>query len=719
MNEIVKEIAKKLDLKPVQVKNTIELLDDGSTVPFIARYRKEQTKSLDEQQIQNILDEITYIRNLEERKKAVINLIDEQGELTDELKVKIEKAKQLQKVEDLYLPYKKRKKTLADKAVDKGLQPLADYMKKEDVTKKDLEKEAGNYLTDEVKTVEDAIEEAKLIIAQDISQEIKYREYIRGKMKKNGTIISEVVEKNKKEDEKQTYKDYYNFQEKVKHIASHRVLALNRGEKEKILRVKIELSSLNLELITKAILKDYPNKNLEFLYRSIIEDSLDRLILPSIEREVRNILTEMAEEEAIASFQENLKNLLMQPPMEGKNILGLDPAYRTGCKVVVIDNLGTYKENDVIFVTMSESKKKEAKDKLKKYIKKHDINLVAIGNGTASRETESFVAEMLKEVDKKVQYIIVNEAGASVYSASKLAREEFPDLDVTVRGAISIARRVQDPLAELVKIDPKSIGVGMYQHDITKKRLEKSLTQVVESAVNNVGVNINSASWALLNYVSGLRKNACKKIVQRREKEGKFTSRKDLSKVKGIGKKTFKLAAGFIMVPESDNPLDNTIIHPESYDIAEEMLEKIDVTLDDLRDDIKNVKEKLKLLDVDKFIEENDYGEETVVDIYNSLLQKRRDPRDEYTTPILKEGIVKLEDLKPGMELEGTVRNVVQFGAFVDIGLKNDALLHISEIGKKFVKDPNEELSVGDIIKVKIKDIDAKRDRVGLTKKGL
>jgi len=714
-------ISKELGISEKQVKNTMALIDEGATVPFISRYRKEVTGSLDEEQIRNILEKSTYIRNLEKRKEEIINSIEEQGELTEELKKKIINSKKLQKLEDLYLPYKKRRKTKADKAIENGLKPLSELLKSEDTLRPFLEEEAHKYINEEVETMEDAIMGAKLIIAQEISEIAEYREYLRNKMKKTGKITSTVIEKNKVKDEKEVFKDYYSYEEKVEKVASHRTMALNRGEKEKILRVKIELDKMNTELSIKKVLLNFPNKNLESIYREIIEDSLKRLVLPSVEREIRNFLTEEADKEAINIFEKNLYNLLMQPPMYEKNILGLDPGFRTGCKVVVINKLGFYEMNDVVYLIMGDKKLKEAKEKLKKIIIEYGIDLIAIGNGTASRETEKFVAELLPEIEttKKVQYIIVSEAGASIYSASKLAREEFPDLDVTVRGAISIARRVQDPLAELVKIDPKSIGVGMYQYDVNQKELGNALTNVVESSVNNVGVNVNSASWALLNYVSGLKKNVCKNIVEYRNENGKFSSRKDLKKIKGLGGKMFTMAAGFIMVPESENPLDNTVIHPESYKIAKELLKAAKIKITDLNENREEVKEKLETLNIEELIKENEYGKETVNDIYNALVQKRRDPRDVYATPLLKDSILKIEDLKEGLELEGTVRNVIKFGAFVDIGLKNDALLHISEFGGKFITDPTTVLAVGNIIKVKIKNIDIKRGRVGLTKKGM
>ncbi|MBN1468206.1 MAG: RNA-binding transcriptional accessory protein [Fusobacteriaceae bacterium] len=719
MLDLIKIVADELQLSRSSVENTVKLLDEDATVPFIARYRKEVTGSLDEEQIRNIDDKIKYLRNLEKRKEEVLRLIEEQGKLTEDLSKAISKAIKLQEVEDLYLPYKKKKKTKADIAKEQGLEPLANFV----LTAKkveDINIEAEKFITEEVLDVASAVEGAKLILAQNLSENAQYRESLRNRMLKYGIITATLIEKNKSNDEKQVYKDYYAHEEKVSFIASHRTLALNRGEKENILRVAIKFDEKTREFVNIEGINIFKNRQIENFLGEIVIDSLDRLILPSIEREVRNILTEKAEIDSTKIFKENLKNLLMQPPLKEKSILGLDPGFRTGCKTVVINKNGFFEIDDVLYLVeeMHSPKQVEnAKNKILSYIEKYDIDIIAIGNGTASRETESFVAKVIKEAKKKVFYIIVNEAGASVYSASKLAAEEFPNLDVTARGAISIARRIQDPLAELVKIDPKSIGVGMYQHDLNQKNLEGSLGEVIESVVNNVGVNANTASWALLSYVSGIKKNIAKNIVDHRQENGNFKNRKQLLKVKGLGEKAYTLAAGFIVVPDGENPLDNTIIHPESYDIAKKMLAETNLSLEDLNDRNK-ISEKLKNLNVEEFAKKNGFGKETTIDIFNALCKERRDPRDSIPTPILKSDILKIEDLKEGMELEGTVRNVTNFGAFIDIGLKNDALLHISEFPTR-INDLLSILSVGDIIKVKIKGVELERGRVSLTKKGL
>ena len=712
-------VAKELKIKAHQVENTIKLLDEGATVPFVARYRKELTGDLDETVIRDILERMNYLRNLQKRKEEVLKSIEEQDKLTEELKGKILKAEKLQEVEDLYLPYKRKKKTKADIAKDQGLEPLAKLALGR-LTYDELLKKSEEFLSEDVKTIEEAIEGVKLILAQENSENPLFREEIRGRMQKSASLYSKATKKAPELDIKQVYRDYYEYNEAVSKIPSHRILAVNRGENEKILNVSIKFDDKTRSFIENMILREYKNQGLKDFYLEIIKDSLDRLILPSIEREVRNILTEKAEGESIESFKENLKNLLMQPPLQDKNILGLDPAYRTGCKTVVIDKDGFFKCDDVLYLVegMHNPKQLEqAKNKIIKYIDQYDIDIIAIGNGTASRETESFVAGMLKEVKKNVYYLIVNEAGASVYSASKLAKEEFPDLDVTARGAISIAKRIQDPLAELVKIDPKSIGVGMYQHDVNQSKLDDSLGEVIESVVNSVGVNVNSASWVLLSYISGIKKNAAKSIVDYRKENGNFTNRKELLKVKGIGAKAYEQMAGFLVIQDGKNILDNTIIHPESYGIAEEILKKAGFTLDKYRKSIEDARTALKNFDIEAFAEENGYGKETVRDIYGALIGDRRDPREELEKPILKSDILKMGDLKPGMELEGTVRNVVKFGAFIDIGLKNDALLHVSEISDTFISDPSKVLSVGQIIKVKIKDVDFQRERVTLTKK--
>ena len=721
MNNLFEAVAKELNLKLTQVENTVKLLDEGATVPFISRYRKEVTGNLDENQIGDILKSITYLRNLEKRKEEVISLIDEQGKLTEELRKAIIKAEKLQEVEDLYLPYKKRRKTKADIAIEKGLEPLAQYiylMKSEE----DLLKKAEEFITEEVPTIEEAVEGAKFIIAQGISEKAEYREKLREMLLKNGIVVSKNTKKAEELDVKKVYADYYEYSEPIKTIPSHRVLAVNRGEKEDILFVSLKVEDNIRERMDNILLGEFSNKSvLEFL-KTITSDAFERLIFPSIEREVRNILTEKSETEAIAVFKENLKNLLLQPPLKEKNVLGLDPGYRTGCKVAVVNKNGFYVTNDVFFLVeeMNTPKQLEtAKNKILKYIKDYDIDIIAIGNGTASRETESFVAKTLKECSKDVKYIIVNEAGASVYSASKLANEEFPDLDVTVRGAISIGRRIQDPLGELVKIDPKSIGVGMYQHDVDQKQLDSSLDEVIASVVNSVGINVNTASWALLEHVSGVKKNTAKSIVEYRRENGNFKNRKQLLKVKGVGAKAYEQMAGFLIIEDGENIFDNTIIHPESYNIGEEILSSVGISMEEYRNNLSESREKLKKFNFNRFADEKGYGKETVKDVYEALIRDRRDPRDELEKPLLKSDILKIDNLKEGMELEGTVRNVVKFGAFVDIGLKNDALLHISEISDKYIDDPSKVLSVGQIIKVKIKDVDLKRERVGLTKKGM
>ena len=720
--DILKNVASELKFGESQVENTIKLFDEGATVPFIARYRKEVTGNLDEEQIRDVIEKVTYYRNLEKRKEEVLRLIEEQGKLTDELKNSITCATKLQEVEDLYLPYKKKKKTKADIAKEQGLEPLTEFALMPTTTFEMLEKEAEKYLSEEVLSIEDAINGVHLIIAQNISEDVKIREFLRDKISEFGILASKVVEKNKENDEKGVYQDYYDYSELVKKAASNRILAINRGEKEKILKVDIEIDEKTEKFIMDFILDTFENKNLVEFLSEVIKDSLDRLAYPSIKNEVRNIYTEKAEEEAINIFSENLEKLLLQPPLSKKTLMGLDPGYRTGCKMVVINKDGFYEVNDVLFLVEGVHNPKQletAKKKILDYIKKYDVDIIAIGNGTASRETESFVANVIKEASKPVSYLIVSEAGASVYSASKIAIEEFPDLDVTARGAISIARRIQDPMAELVKIDPKSIGVGMYQHDVNQKKLNETLEQTIEHVVNNVGVNINTASWALLSFVSGIKKNVAKNLVDYRHENGDFKDRKELKKVKGLGTKAFEQMAGFIVVPNSKNPLDNTIIHPESYHIAETILKEANCKVDDLKSDLDEVRQKLKTVNLDKIIKENDFGPQTAKDVYEALLKDRRDPRDEFEKPLLRSDILNMDDLQEGMVLEGTVRNVAKFGAFVDIGLKSDALIHVSEISDKFVADPTKELSVGQIIKVKILSLDKVRGRVGLTRKGL
>ena len=719
MEKIFEQVAKELGLSLVQVTNTMQLLDEGATVPFIARYRKEVTNNLDEIEIGKILETVTYQRNLEKRKEEVIRLIEEQGKLTDEIVKAVALATKLQEVEDIYFPYRKKRKTKADIAKERGLEPLANYIL-EATSEEAIIKKAEEFFNEEVTTSEEAVEGAMLILAQNISETPIYREKIREIMLTKGVITTKETKKARELDAKKVYSDYYQYSEPISKMPSHRILAVNRGENEDILSVSIGFEDDVRARVEGIILKDFKNKNLQETYKKIVVDALDRLILPSIEREVRNILTDKAEEEAIRVFKENLKNLLMQAPLKEKNILALDPGYRTGCKVAIIDKNGFYRENDVFFLVADMHTPKQletAEKKIIDYVKKYNIDIIVIGNGTASRETESFVAGVIRKNNLNTKYLIANEAGASIYSASKIAAEEFPDLDVTVRGAISIGRRVQDPLAELVKIDPKSIGVGMYQHDVNQGKLDESLDAVITYVVNSVGANLNTASWALLSHISGIKKNIAKNIVDYRKENGNFKNRKELLKVKGIGAKAYEQMAGFLVIVDGENVLDNTIIHPESYHIAKELLQKAGLSVEEYGKDLNAAREKLKDFNYSNFAKENGYGEETVKDIYEALIRDRRDPRDNFEKPLLKSDILNIENLQPGMEIEGTVRNVVKFGAFIDIGLKNDALLHISEISDKFIDDPSKVLSVGQIVKVRIKDIDKERERVGLTKK--
>lgn len=719
MEKIFEQVAKELGLSPAQITNTMQLLDEGATIPFIARYRKEVTNNLDEIEIGKILETVTYQRNLEKRKEEVIRLIEEQGKLTDEIVKSVSLATKLQEVEDIYFPYRKKRKTKADTAKERGLEPLANYML-EAPSNEDVIEKAREFITEEVPSVEEAVEGAMLILAQNISETPTYREQIREIMLTKGIITTKESKKARELDIKKVYSDYYQYNEPIFKMPSHRILAVNRGESEEVLTVSIGFEDEIRIRVERVILKDFKNKNLQDTYQKIVVDALDRLILPSIEREVRNILTDKAEEEAIKVFKENLKNLLMQAPLKEKSILALDPGYRTGCKVAIIDKNGFYIGNDVFFLVADMHTPKQletAEKKIVDYVKKYNIDIIVIGNGTASRETESFVADVIRKNNLNTKYLIANEAGASIYSASKIAAEEFPDLDVTVRGAISIGRRIQDPLAELVKIDPKSIGVGMYQHDVNQGKLDESLDAVIAYVVNSVGANLNTASWALLSHISGIKKNMAKNIVDYRKENGNFKNRKELLKVKGIGAKAYEQMAGFLVIVDGENVLDNTIIHPESYHIAIELLAESGLTVDEYGADLNVAREKLKGFDYAKFAKEKEYGAETVKDIYEALIRDRRDPRDSFEKPLLKSDILKIENLQPGMEIEGTVRNVVKFGAFIDIGLKNDALLHISEISNKFIDDPSKVLSVGQIIKVRIKDIDKERERVGLTKK--
>ena len=709
--QLLKRIAEEQSFTYKQVNSVISLLSDGNTVPFIARYRKEQTGALDEVQIRNIQERWQYIQNLEQRKSEVLRIIEEQGKLSVELSEKIKNAAKLQEVEDLYRPYKQKRRTKATIAKERGLEPLAEWLLAS--PSGDVNTEAEKYISEEkeVVTAENAISGAKDIIAEVVSDDAESRKWIRRETFKSGMLVSSV--KDAEKDEKKIYEMYYEYEEPVSKIVPHRILAVNRGEKEEILRagIKVNADTMVNYLSRKWIKNDRSTS--AWIIREAIEDAYKRLIQPSIEREIRTELTEKGEEQAIHIFSENLKNLLLQPPLKGKVVLGVDPAYRTGCKLAVVDDTGKVLNIGVIYPHPPVNKPKEAKEKIVNILKEYAVEMVAIGNGTASRETEQFIADILKEAKNEIYYLIVNEAGASVYSASDLAREEFPDFHVEERSAVSIARRLQDPLAELVKIDPKSVGVGQYQHDVSQKKLSESLHFVVETAVNQVGVNVNTASSSLLQYVAGLNKTAANNIVKKREEEGKFTSRAQLKKVPRLGAKTFEQAIGFLRVLDGKDPLDRTGIHPESYDEVKKLLANLGFTTKALGTD--ELQQELSKLDLKAVSAELNIGELTLKDIIDALVRPGRDPRDELPRPLLKKDVLKLEDLKPGMELQGTVRNVVDFGAFVDIGVKQDGMVHISKLRKQFVKHPMDVVSVGDIVTVWVDSVDMKKGRVALT----
>lgn len=704
MNEIVS----KYQFSEKQVKSVLELLEENNTVPFIARYRKEATGGLDEVQIKQISDEYQYVANLQKRKDEVIHNIEQQGLLTNELKEAILKQTKLQRVEDLYRPFKQKKKTRATEAKRKGLESLAQWIS--DGQQGELSKKAEAYINDEVATVDEAIQGALDIIAEHVSDNPKYRSRILKDIYRQGNIVT--AKKKKADDEKETFAMYYDYVEPIKNVANHRVLAMNRGEKEKVLSVKVEFDT---QQIASAIEKNEVKSNNPHgdYIKLAIEDSLKRLIMPSIEREIRADLTEKAEQHAIEVFSENLKHLLLQPPMKGKQILGVDPAFRTGCKLAVINPYGTFIDKSVIYPHPPKSKVEASEKEIVRMIKENNIELIAIGNGTASRETEQFVADVIKKYNLDIKFIIVNEAGASVYSASEIARFEFPNFQVEERSAVSIGRRVQDPLSELVKIDPKSIGVGQYQHDVNQKELESALTFVVETAVNQVGVDVNTASKSLLQYVSGLSSAIAQNIIDYREENGAIKHNKEISKVKRLGAKTFEQSIGFLRIVDGSEPLDNTSIHPESYDVTYELLTVLNFDINDLGTD--KLKTELSNINTNQIAEQLNVGVPTLEDIIKSLMAPNRDPRDEFETPILKSDVLSIEDLKEGMKLSGTVRNVVDFGAFVDIGVKQDGLVHVSKLSKKFVKNPMDVVSVGDIVEVWILDIDKNKGKVSLT----
>ena len=718
MEKIIQIIANELGVKYGQVENTVKLIDEGNTIPFIARYRKEVTGGLSDEQLRDLGERLSYLRNLKTRKEEVRNSIEEQGKLTDEIVAALENAKILAEVEDIYRPYKQKKRTRATVAKEKGLEPLADIIFAQEETR-DINELAKEFIDSEkgVETVEDAIAGAMDIIAENISDNAKYRKEIKRLCYRDGLIVT------KGDPEvKSSYEMYYDFNEKLSRIPSHRILAINRGEKEEFLKVKMEKPEEQIiEYIERDIIKASKGKTNQFeqILKDTILDSFKRLIEPSIEREIRSDLTEKAEEQAIKVFGQNAKQLLLGAPLKGLTVMGFDPAYRTGCKIAVIDDTGKLLATTTVYPTEPQNDVEGAKKELIKLINKYDINMIAIGNGTASRESESFVSNMISELDKEIYYAIVSEAGASVYSASKLATEEYPDINVSLRGAISIARRLQDPLAELVKIEPKAIGVGQYQHDVNQKRLTESLTGVVEDAVNKVGVDVNTATPSLLSYVSGINKTIANNIVKYRDENGKLKERKELLKVPKLGKVAFEQCAGFIRIFDGKNPLEITAVHPESYEVAEKLLKKIGYDKSDLidKEKLNQIKAHLGALNVENTAKELEVGELTLKDIIDELSKPGRDPRDEMPKPILRSDVLKFEDLKEGMILTGTVRNVIDFGAFVDIGVKHDGLVHISELSDKFVKNPSDVVSVGDVVKVKVIKIDAERQKVGLSMK--
>lgn len=703
--DIVKSIAKDLDIKESQVQKTIELIDEGNTIPFIARYRKEVTGNLTDEVLRQLEERLNYLRNLEKRKEEVITSIENQEKMTDQLMEAIQKAETLKEVEDIYRPYKQKKQTRATKAKEKGLEPLSNFILTWKEGYGSIEEEADKYITDEVKTRQEAIEGAKDILAELISDTTVFRNILRKDAKRDGKIISTEAKYDEKDaEEAKTFEIYFDFEEEISKIPSHRILAINRGEKLGYLKVSVKLNDEdNIFLIAISINKDKRSESFKYIYEAA-EDGYKRLLFPSVENEIRAELTEVADSQAIEVFATNLKPYLMQAPIKGTVVMGLDPGYRTGCKTVVVSETGALLYDTIIYPAKPKEDIEGSIKIMKKLIEQYNVGLIAIGNGTASRETEAVVAKMLSEIDfsHKVYYTIVNESGASIYSASKVGIEEFPDKDVTVRGAVSIARRIQDPLAELVKIEPKHIGVGQYQHDVNQKLLTETLNNVVEDSVNTVGVNLNTASKSLLEYVSGINSTVSKNIIEYRKEKGVFKSRKELIDVKGLGPKTFTQAAGFLRIPNSENPLDNTAVHPESYKIAEQIM---NLDLDKI--DIKEMAKKLEV------------GEPTLIDIIGELKKPGRDPREDMPKPILRADVVSIDDLEIGMVLTGTVRNVVDFGAFVDIGVKNDGLVHISELSEKYVEKPADVVKVSDIVKVKIIDIDKKRNKVALSMKGI
>ena len=712
--DIILALTKELNVEEWQIEAAVKLIDEGNTIPFISRYRKEVTGALNDEVLRNLNDRLTYLRNLEEKKTQVLSSIEEQGKLTEELKKQILEAQTLVVVEDLYRPYRPKRRTRATIAKEKGLEPLANIILLQ-MTDKSLEEEAKAFVSEEkeVATVEAAISGAKDIVAESISDKADYRSEIRERTFRKGMLVSTA----KKPEETSVYEKYYEYEERVEKMPGHRVLAINRGEKEKFLGVKIEAPTEEILGYLQRAIITRKNPNTQDVLKEAIEDSYNRLIAPAIEREIRNSMTEKAEDESIKVFKKNLQQLLMQPPIVGKVVLGWDPAFRTGCKLAVVDETGKVLDTVVIYPTAPTTPAKiaSAKEILKKLIKKYNVSLISLGNGTASRESEQIIVELLKEIPEKVQYVITNEAGASVYSASKLATEEFPNFDVGQRSAASIARRLQDPLAELVKIDPKSIGVGQYQHDMNQKKLGEALSGVVEDCVNKVGIDLNTASVSLLEYISGISKAIAKNIVAYREENGRFESRKELLKVPKLGPKAFEQCAGFLRITEGSNPLDATSVHPESYEVAEKFLENMGTTAED----IFKGHGAFYVKDYRKMAESLGTGEMTLRDIVKELGKPGRDPREEMPKPVLRTDVLDMKDLKEGMILKGTVRNVIDFGAFVDIGVHQDGLVHISQMTDRYIKHPLEAVSVGDIVEVKVLSVDEKKKRISLTMKGI
>ena len=718
--DILQTITQEFHLTPTHATNIVALIDEGNTIPFIARYRKEMTGSCDDQVLRELFDRLTYLRNLEKRKEEVQSAITEQGKMTEEILAALDKASTLTEVEDIYRPYKQKRKTRASVAIAKGLQPLADLILAQDKSR-NIKKEAENYLTDEVATVDDAIAGARDIIAEIVSDDAATRKKLRNFFFKHGEIVSSYAKGKEEEDEAKTYGMYADYREPVSEIKSHRVLALNRGEKEEFLKVSILVDVEFAKRITAAaFLKDGGESSA--IVKEAAEDAYTRLIAPSVEREVRAQLFDDASEQAIKMFEVNLKPLLMQPPVKDKITMGWDPAFRTGCKICVVDGTGKVLDKTVVFPTPPQNKTEEAKVVLKKLIEKYKVEVISCGNGTASKESEIFIAELIKEIKqetgREVGYVIVNEAGASVYSASALGAEEFPDYDVTARSAVSIARRLQDPLAELIKIDPKSIGVGQYQHDMNEKRLDGALSGVLEDCVNSVGVDLNTASVSLLKFVAGLNSSVAKNIVAYREENGKFKSRKQLLKVPKLGEKAFTQCAGFLRIDGGDNILDNTAVHPESYAKAEKLLALFSYTKEDVKlRRIADLRQKIQAYGEDRAAKETELDCATLSDIVTELMKPGRDIREGLPAPMLRTDVMGIEDLKVGMELTGTVRNVIDFGAFIDIGVHQDGLVHISEITDRYIRHPSEVLKVGQIVQVRVKEVDVKKKRIGLTMK--